>query len=133
MAKSIYDYSHIKSVSALIILDSKKEIVGKIIANWSDNPAGSVCTAQVFCDSELLKRKRLKYPADMLGIGGFEYDAPMIGKAGGYGYDKLSSAISQAIRSGCIEHPKTNFAGAGLSEVKAWFQKELGLTLFEVI
>ena len=44
--KNIHDFKHVKSVTAIALLKNGKP-AGKIIANWSDNPAGSVCTACV--------------------------------------------------------------------------------------
>lgn len=77
--KTIYDYKHVKGVSAVALLKDGQR-AGKIVANWSDNPAGTVCTAAV-----------------ILSIDGGE-QVSGIGKAGGYGYDKLSSAIYEALK-----------------------------------
>ena len=74
--KSIYDYKHVAGTKAIALLRDGK-MVGKIIANFSDNPAGSVCTASVI-------------------LYGRESG---IGRAGGYGYDKFSSAVAGALRS----------------------------------
>ena len=45
MEKNIYDCKHVKGVSAIALYKAGKP-AGKIICNWSDNPAGTVCTAQ---------------------------------------------------------------------------------------
>lgn len=81
MEKSIFDYKGVKSVTAICLLKDGQR-AGKIIANWSDNPAGSVCTAAVIL---------YKHPTKP------DESFNNIGKAGGYGYDKLSSAIEQAL------------------------------------
>lgn len=121
--KNIFDYSHVKSVSAITLLDIKtRENAGKIIANWSDNPNGSVCTAQVIIyneDNYGLTRKTAKET--------YSDGSPMpqiaIGKAGGYGYDKLSSAIYAAMRKGfdwTFESP--DFSGVGESGTRKFFE-----------
>lgn len=135
MTKNIIDYKHVKSVSVLILTDKKKELAGKIIANYSDNPSGSVCTAQVFLypSFKTIKPKIKKYDKSLLVIGGQPYDAPLIGTAGGYGYDKLSSAIANAFERNCTEHPPIKFNGAGIGAVKEWFKNELKLDLVEVL
>ena len=98
--KNIFDYKHVKMVSAIALLKEGKS-AGRIVCNWSDNPAGSVCTAQVMLwdgvISAKIKQKHLKteYLDCMM-------PAVMIGKAGGYGYDKRSAAISAALRAGGI-------------------------------
>ena len=98
--KNIFDLKHVKSVSAILLLKEGKP-VGKIICNWSDNPAGSVCTAQVLMyDGEIsvkIKEKHIK--TDYLDC---HLPGTMIGKAGGYGYDKRSSAIAHALQEGGI-------------------------------
>ena len=99
--RNIYDYKMVKGVSAIALLKAGKP-VGKIVANWSDNPAGSVCTAQVMLwdgpISEQIKKRQVK--TDFLNC---ELSVVMIGKADGYGYDKLSAAISAALRVGGLE------------------------------
>ena len=62
------------------------QLAGRLVANWSDNPAGTVCTVWFalysFGEGETI-----------CGTG----------SAGGYGYDKLSAATYRALK------------GAGLS------------------
>ncbi len=41
-----YELKHCKSVSA-VALSFEGKYAGRIVANWSDNPNGSVCTATV--------------------------------------------------------------------------------------
>lgn len=111
--KRIFDYKHVAGVTAIALLKDGKE-AGKIIANWSDNPSGSVCTAQVFLYGQEWRTKPI--------------DACMIGKAGGYGYDKLSQAIYCALRVGGLEkiikvepasgNQRTAFEDAGFTWVE---------------
>lgn len=84
--KSIFDFKHVNGTTAIALLDKKTGCsCGRIIANWSDNPNGPVCTAQVMLYSNA-PTARSKY--DFVNVRGI---------AGGYGYDKLSSAIAQAL------------------------------------
>jgi len=98
MEKNIFDYKMVKGVSAIALYKNGKS-AGKIICNWSDNPAGRVCTAQVCLwdgeFSEQIIQKHVK--TEFLDC---HLPAVMIGKAGGYGYDKRSSAIASALRKG---------------------------------
>lgn len=131
--KNIFDYSHVKSVSVSVLLDNKGEIAGKIIANFSDNPNGSVCTAQVIIYKlpKTIKPKIKKYNTEFLEDSTFE--SPFIGKAGGYGYDKLSSAIAIAIRDNTTECPSIDFDGCGESKTIAWFKEHMNLNLHKII
>lgn len=109
--KNVFDLHHVKSVSAICLMKDGKN-VGRIVANWSDNPNGSVCTAQVMLwDGEIsdkIKKRRIKN--EFLDC---ELSVTMIGKAGGYGYDKLSSAIASALEKGGLsEYIKVN-GGSG--------------------
>lgn len=93
--KSIFDYKNVKGTTAIVLLNARtKEYCGRIIANWSDNPNGNVCTACVMLygnlPSEEIKSIVSENQRKMIGN--------CIGKAGGYGYDKLSSAIYQSLR-----------------------------------
>ena len=113
----VFDMKHVKSVSADVLIYNG-QYAGRIVANWSDNPNGSVCTAVIH-----------------VFIGPLEDIPVTTGKAGGYGYDKLSSAVHEALAkvigpdSG-IELP--NFGGAGMSCVREWFAKH-GYELYSVI
>lgn len=133
--KNIFDYSHVKSVSVLAIFDKDKNLVGKIISNFSDNPNGSVCTSQVFLDDctkyGLKAPKQIPYSASATMLKGLTHSKPLIGRAGGYGYDKLSSAIYDAMREVLKEPP--NFAGCGLSRVQEYFKESLNLELVQVL
>lgn len=84
--RTAYEFSHVKSVTAICLLKGG-EPVGSIVANWSDNPAGTVCTATIKIDSNVTGENLQ---------GRYLYGT---GKAGGYGYDKLSSAIYQALKN----------------------------------
>lgn len=96
--KNVFDLKHVKGVSAICLLKNGK-YVGRIVANWSDNPYGSVCTAQVMLwDGELSEKVKQRH----IKTEFFDCDMPvtMIGRARGYGYDKLSAAISKALDKG---------------------------------
>jgi len=131
--KNIFDLKHIKSVSVSILFDADKNLAGKIISNWSDNPAGSVCTSQIilFKDYDCLERKKHKLNSKFLE--NVEMSNILIGKAGGYGYDKLSQSIESAISNNCVKYPKLGFGGAGLSVAREWFKENLNLDLVEVL
>lgn len=123
--KNIFDLKHVKAVSAVALLKGG-ELKGKIIANWSDNPAGSVCTAQVLLFDRETKKKRTV----MLMDKETELSAIMIGKAGGYGYDKFSSAVYQALKAGGLEKDIPVEPGAGA--VRSTFEKA-GYQYVEII
>lgn len=90
ITKSIFDYSHVKGTTAICLLNKETgEYCGRIVANWSNNPAGTVCTACVMLYSNS--------PIQPLIDPDFIY-CHAIGKAGGYGYDKLSQAIWSALK-----------------------------------
>lgn len=108
--KNIYDYKHVKSVSAVTILYKGKE-AGKIIANWSDNPNGSVCTVMVDIYEGPLKR---------------EYDSKKsIAQAGGCGYCKLSQAVGNVLG-------QVDMMAAGMTRVRRYFEDN-GYTYITVI
>jgi hypothetical protein len=127
-----FDLSHVKSVSVLVLLHPDHPgIAGRIVANHSDNPAGSVCTATTHV------------------FGGPLHVLPGItGKAGGYGYDKLSSAVASSInairKAKSIEYrteeevakvralPDARFGGVGESGIAEWF-KQYGYRLERVV
>lgn len=111
LAKSAFDGSHVKSVSAYVLIhadsDRPGKVAGRIVANYSDNPNGSVVTATVHV-----------------------WDGPLAacpsttGRAGGYGYDKMSAAVYDALDRAEWEGKPTvpHFNGAGMSEVTRWFE-----------
>lgn len=123
LARSAYDCSHVKSVAAWALLLSGGEHAGKIVANYSDNPAGSVVTLTV-------------------SIWGGKLGAldRASGTAGGYGYDKFSAAFVDALKRSNYEALGLDaehgvpwgMGGAGQAKVKEWL-KGLGYDVFEVI
>lgn len=123
--KNIFDCKHVKHVKAVALLKNG-EMVGRIVANWSDNPAGSVCAAQVMLWDWEVKKKRTV----MLMDKPTELSAIMIGRAGGYGYDKFSSAVYQALKAGGLEKDIPVEPGAG--STRETFE-EAGYTWVEVI
>ena len=96
--KTAYDLSHVKSVTA-VALTFEGAYAGRIVANWSDNPMGSVCTATV-----------------SIWAGPFKDLPKKTAKAGGYGYDKLSQALSEVFGGDCPD--------AGRESVYAWLEKQ---------
>lgn len=117
--KNIFDYSHVKGVRAWALMHKGKQ-AGKIVANFSDNPAGSVCTAQaIFWTGPL---SHIKNYGDVHG--------PFLGKAGGYGYDKFSAAVESSLRKQGI-NPKESMGGCGDTAVKAFLEKH-GYSVLEV-
>ena len=132
--KNIFDYSHVKSVSAFALINiDTAEIVGRIIANFSDNPAGSVCTAQIFFDHPKLVKKTESYKTEFLK--GQTFEKPLIGKAGGYGYDKLSSAICTALYHNCKQYPQEDvgFNGAGVEAAEKYFIKHFNVKFVKIV
>jgi hypothetical protein len=137
MATSVYDMSHVKSVSFVVLAHPQStrpgNFAGRIVANWSDNPAGSVCTAQM-----------------SIWEGPLSFIPNTIGKAGGYGYDKLSAAIEsglwkakedKALRSSSMTQAERelmsalkwpNMGGAGFSVVRTWLGS-FGYTVVDAI
>jgi hypothetical protein len=94
-----------KSTTAYALIKDN-EYAGFIVANWSNNPNGSVCTALVQID----------------GKSG-------IGKAGGYGYCKLSAAVYDALKSMNIE-PQVVKPGNGRHEQEF---EDMGYTVLLVV
>lgn len=115
--KNIFDFKHVKGVKAWVLVH-KGEMAGRIVANYSDNPCGSVCTAQVmFLKGPLHKDEIPK--------------SIPLGRAGGYGYDKFSAAVGKSLRLQGIE-PKEEISGRGDSSVKGFLEKN-GYLVFEAI
>jgi hypothetical protein len=105
--KRVTDFQHVKSVTAkALIFDGKP--AGRIIANWSDNPAGTVCSASVIVWAGPLKDAKHPKTGKGLNYGN-------IGKAGGYGYDKLSAAVYHCLVNAGIE-PETVRSGNGQTD-----------------
>lgn len=113
LSKDAFDGRHVKSVTAWAILHNG-EMAGRIVANWSDNPAGSVCTATVH-----------------IWGGPLEYLPAMSGKAGGYGYCKFSAAVYDALNR-AADVGQISMSGAGESAVSRWLES-FGYTTARVI
>jgi hypothetical protein len=122
LKRSALDCSHVKSVSVMVLTHPDHPgIAGKVVANWSD---GSVCTATIFIH---------RGPLDFL--------PRTTGQASGYGYDKLSSAVCDALRrvrdsaeeleyrprpetvAKCKALDGLTFDGAGESATANWFSR----------
>lgn len=133
MAKNIFDYSHVKSVTAWALIDAKtNESAGKVIANYSDNPNGSVCTCQVIIWNARKYGLEPEHTTTRLAIGeDFTHETPCIAKAGGYGYCKFSQAFQDAVRKG-FKNSECRVGGRGEGAVREWLE-EHGLRVFEVI
>ena len=116
--KSALDMKHPKGTSVMVLL-YKGEYAGRIIANWSDNPNGSVCTATVSIYDGPLNIKRYDEGLDTTW-------SHNTAKAGGYGYCKLSQAVGNAMGKG------DEIGGRGISAVRDLFQ-ENGYTFLEVL
>jgi hypothetical protein len=83
------------------------KFAGKLIANWSDNNACS-CSVLIWAG-----------PLDLKETKGFDYG--IVGKAGGYGYDKLSQAVWQVFNKSGIEAKLVRPAnGMSRQEFEAW-------------
>lgn len=98
--KSAFECSHVKSVKAYAIM-FKGENAGRIVANYSDNPNGSVCTCTVH-----------------FWLGPLKDKPGTTGRAGGYGYDKLSAAFEDAINR--IGVPISEVHGVGETAIEKW-------------
>ena len=109
LSRSAFDCTHVRGVSAYVIIhpDYPRTVAGRIVANHSDNPNGSVCTATVH-----------------IFAGPLSACPFTTGKAGGYGYDKLSAAVQDALdRAGWEGKPKIPpFGGDGMDAVARWFE-----------
>lgn len=113
LRRSAFDGKHVKSVSAYV-LAYNGEMAGKIVANWSDNPAGSVCTASVY----VYRGPLAELPATT-------------GRAGGYGYCKFSAAVADALSRVLVDYPQ-DMHGRGESAVEDWF-RQYGYVVYRVI
>jgi len=135
--KSAFDGKHLKMVAVAVLVhpdsDNEGAYAGRIVANWSDNPNGSTCTATV-----------------SIHEGPLSFIPIVSGKAGGCGYDKLSAAIYDALyraREGTgdawkyvYEEDKTkckaltfpDFNGAGFGAVRTWLRTHGYIVVGEV-
>lgn len=120
LSRSAFDCSHVKSVHAWALVhpdsDMGGQSAGRIVANFSDNPNGAVCTATVHVWRGPLK----ELPATT-------------GTAGGYGYDKFSAAVSDALtRGGFDDVSARDMHGRGDGAIRQWFEAK-GYTVIPVI
>lgn len=104
--KTVKEMKHPAGTTAKAILFEGKP-AGRIVAHWSDNPAGTVCSASVIIWGGPLAQ--CKHPKTGKGL-----DYGNIGKAGGYGYDKLSQAVWQCLNNAGIQAEKVS-PGNGLT------------------
>ena len=111
--KQVNDLKHVKGTTATALLFNGKP-AGRIIANWSDNPNGSVCTASVII-----------FAGSLEGLG---LDYTITGRAGGYGYDKLSQAVWQCFKQCGIE---CEILRPGNGQVREEFEKR-GYQVFTI-
>lgn len=109
--KTAFEMPHVKAVKAWAMI-FQGEMSGRIVANYSDNPNGSVCTATVGFWGGPLKDTNSS-----------------TGRAGGYGYDKFSAAVSYALNKIGV---KNDVDGRGDSSVKSLLG-HLGYSVIEVI
>jgi len=121
--RSIWDFKHVKSVTAISLMHSGKP-AGKIIANFSDNPAGSVCTAAVFIWEGPLTISE-KYKVKLMDKETMLTSNSRMAKASGYGYCKFSQAVGEALRA-------TWLNGRGEGAIRKYFESE-GYEYIQVI
>lgn len=116
--KTAFDCKHVKDVRAWALTHEVSErdgkYAGRIVANWSDNPAGAVCTATV----DVWRGPLQEMPRAN-------------GRAGGGGYCKFSAAVEQALR-GAGRADCGDMHGAGEGAVREYFER-FGYTVIEVI
>lgn len=101
--RTALDCKNVKGVRVWVLLRGN-EICGRMVASFSDNPRGSVCTATISA-----------------WAGPLAGNEKLTGRAGGGGYDKLSSAISSALNSGGFQNI---FAGVGTPATIRWFKSQ---------
>jgi hypothetical protein len=110
--KQVNDMSNCSGATAIALLFEGKP-AGRIIANWSNNPSGSVCSASVIIWEGPLK--------DCKGPKGKELNYANIGKASGYGYDKLSQSVWQCLNNAGVQTLKVEPGnGQTTQEFEAW-------------
>lgn len=124
--KSAFDCKHVNSVRAWALAsvkDGKPEMVGRVVADYSDNRNGSVCTVTVVAWG---------------GPMNAWHESGMTAKAGGYGYCKFSAAFEEAVRDHATKagfvppDGKWELHGRGEGAVRNFLEK-LGYTVLEVI
>lgn len=108
--KNIFDTKHVKNVKAWALLHKGTDLpAGKMVANFSDNPGGAVCTATLIIYSGKLKNSSAAVKDTA--------------RAGGYGYDKLADCLSKILG-------QINFGG---TETAIQYLEKHGYTVIEVL
>lgn len=118
LSRTAFDCSHVKSVHAWALMhpDVPGNAAGRIVANFSDNPNGAVCTATV----HVWRGPLAEMPSTT-------------GTAGGYGYDKFSAAVSDALtRAGLTDADAREMHGRGDGAIRQWFEAR-GYSVLSVI
>lgn len=115
--KSAFECKFVKHVTAWALLFNGEE-AGKVVANHSDNPNGSVCTLDL-----------------IVHLGPLKSDERQTGQAAGYGYDKFSGAFSDALgklfKLQQLPNP-TNLSAVGKNACQTYLEG-LGYQVIEVI
>jgi hypothetical protein len=93
--KNVYDMKNVKGTRAVALI-YKGKFAGKLVANFSNNPNGRVCTALLAIWAGPLKREERKQA-----------------RAGGYGYDKFGACVEQMLKCGSLGSWETPFRSAG--------------------
>lgn len=101
--------------TAYVLLRDGK-LAGRAVANHSKNPNGSVCTATIW----LYDRFEASGTTRTHGTG----------KAGGYGYDKLSAAIYSAYNDMTGKYPE-GFSGGDGEQIE--FFRSLGYEVIQAV
>lgn len=109
--KNAFEMPHVKAVKAWALI-FQGEMSGRIVANYSNNKKVSVCTATI-----------------VFWNGPLGDTHASTGRAGGFGYDKFSAAVSHALNKIGV---KNEVDGRGDSSVKALLEN-LGYSVLEVI
>lgn len=117
---------HAMDKVTLLLDKTTGEEVGKILAYYSSNPAGSVCHACVILYS---------HGWEIMGKDAPENRSEE-GKAGGYGYDKYSAAVADSLRKQGLggTHEEINgftFGDSTFSEKSNTIRKEAEKAIIE--
>lgn len=140
MGRSAFDCKHVKSVRAWALFhpdasqdpnarDAAARYAGKVVADYSDNPAGSVVTCTVVVWHGPLARMREAYE-EKRGGGCRVVENPMTGRAGGGGYCKFSAAFHGAVRM--VDPSAKDLSGRGEPVCRAYLESH-GYTVVEVV
>ena len=128
--KSAFECKHVSRTDAWALL-YKGFYVGRIVANYSENPNGSVCTGTIgtWLGRDAKKKRDIQPP---LYIGG----ESRTGRAGGYGYDKFSAAFDAALRAKqgngqVLDAQAASLNACGHMAVRSYLEKK-GFVVLEV-